>query len=52
MIIRNINGELVIIKRSNYISDNEYYKEIMKIINLYKEKYESFSNANVKVNAK
>lgn len=48
MIIRNINGELVIIKRSNYISDIEYNKKIMKIIILYKEKYDSFSNVSAK----
>jgi hypothetical protein len=48
MIIRNINGELVIIKRDNYVSDNEYIQEIMKIISLYKEKYDSFYNVNAK----
>jgi hypothetical protein len=42
MIFRNINGELIIIKRSNFISDKEYNKEILKIISLYKEKYKSF----------
>ena len=48
MIIRNSKGELIIIKRYNYNSDNEYHKEIMKIISLYKDKYESFLYINAK----
>lgn len=42
MIIRDVDGTLIIIKRSDYLSDNEYYKEIKKIIEVYKVKYSSF----------
>jgi hypothetical protein len=44
MIIRKADGNLIVIKRSDYLNDNEYYKEIRKIISLYKDKYSSFIN--------
>jgi hypothetical protein len=46
MIIRNHEGKIIIIKRNKFKTDKQYYKEIMNIILLYNEKFESFIKSN------
>ena len=51
MLVRSIDGQLILFKRSEYSTDKQYYQAIYKIINLYTEKYNSF-NLNELKNAK
>lgn len=51
MLVRSIDGQLILLKRSEYLTDKQYYQAVYKIINLYTEKYNSF-NLNELKNAK
>jgi hypothetical protein len=46
MLIRSIDGQLILLKRSDYSSDKQYYQAIYKIVYLYTEKYNSFNIIN------
>ncbi len=46
MLIRSIDGKIVLLKRSDYLTDKQYYNAIYQIVYLYTEKYNSFHKIN------
>ena len=39
MLIRSIDGKIILLKRSDYLNDKQYYNAIYQIVYLYTEKY-------------
>jgi hypothetical protein len=48
MIVRTIDGNIQIVKRSSFKNDLSYYSYIYKLIKPYANKYNKFISLNIK----